>query len=51
MFHNKILVEVKCDEVVIHDIFVTNEKNYLTLIILIKDIKKTKVRIKNMGFW
>ena len=48
MFHNKILVEVKCDEVVIHDIFVTNE-NYITLIILIKDIKKTKVRIKKHG--
>ena len=53
-FHNKSLVEEKGDEVVICDIFATNEKNYLTnvlLIILIKDLKKTKVRIKNIGFW
>ena len=50
MFHNKRLVEEKGDEVLIRDMFVTNEKKYLTnvlLVILIKDIKKTKVRIKH----
>ena len=42
MFHNKILGKEKGDEVLIRDIFVTNEKNYLTNIllrILIKDRK------------
>ena len=49
MFHNKNWVEEKGDEVVIGDIPVSNEKNQLTIVLLIlqiKDIKKKKVLIK-----
>ena len=52
MFHNKSLVEEMSDQVVIRDISVTNETNQLTnvlLIILIKDMKKTKLWIKEHG--
>ena len=52
MFHNKNWIEKKGDRVVIRDISVINEKNSLInvlLIILIKDIKKKKVLIKENG--